>query len=95
VPRKLAGVKVNKTLCETCPFNDDGCIAIRTRVQQRVLSQASQMCHGTENKTLCRGARDFQIQIFYRMGFLKEETDKCWEEIWQKTQERRAKDARG
>lgn len=78
--KPILGMPVNKTRCKTCPFNDDGCISIRTRVQGQVLSTASQLCHGTENKTLCRGARDFQIQIFFRMGFLREESDQAWEE---------------
>lgn len=27
---------------------------------------------------LCRGARDFQLQIFHRLGLLEEPTDECW-----------------
>lgn len=82
--RSIGGFKVNKVRCETCPFSDGGCLPVRAKVEQRAMTEGSQMCHSTDNKTLCRGARDFQIQMFFRMGFLKEESDKCWEETWKK-----------
>lgn len=76
--RSIAGMKVNLRRCHTCPFNPDGVREIRTSVEQRCLTKASQLCHGTDNKTLCRGARDFQLMIFHRLGFLTEPTDKAW-----------------
>lgn len=81
---KIEGMPLNKVKCETCPFRGEGCPEVRSKVEQRVLTQASQVCHGTCNKTLCRGARDFQLQIFHRLGLLKEATDECWTETWEK-----------
>mgnify|MGYP001558602456 CR=1 FL=1 len=78
--RDIAGMKVNAARCDSCPFNTNGCHTVRQKVEQRVVTDASQLCHGANNVTLCRGARDHQLQIFYRLGILKEPTDKCWEE---------------
>lgn len=74
----IAGFKVNKERCHTCPFNEHGDRDTRHEVEGRCF-KGSQMCHGTDNKTLCRGSRDHQLQIFYRMGIIKEPTDACWE----------------
>lgn len=81
--KNIAGFKVNKVCCKTCPFSDGGSLQVRQSVQRRCLSVGSQLCHGTGNKTLCRGARDFQLQIFHRLGVLKEPTDKCWRETYE------------
>lgn len=72
-------------LCPTCPFLDDGDLRMRARIQNQVLTDASQTCHhsgGLANRDthLCRGARDFQLQIFHRMGFLAEPTYECFRE---------------
>ena len=77
--------------CETCPFRfnnqgrhpDERLVA---RVQQDVIANARQICHhprllGKPETHLCRGARDFQLQVFYRLGYLAEPTDECWEQI--------------
>ena len=75
---------VMKSKCATCPFGDKGDLQIRTRVEKQVLDTASQICHhpklhGKKETHLCRGARDFQEQIFFRMGFLEAPTDAAWE----------------
>ncbi len=69
--------------CATCPFNDGGDLALRSRIEGQVLSEASQTCHSTRQANgrdthLCRGARDFQLTIFHRLGVLSEPTDACW-----------------
>ena len=81
---KISTLPVNSTLCHTCPFRLDGDIALRNTVMQRVLTkQSSQICHGTEGpnrkaQTLCRGARNELLQMFYRIGFLEAATDEAW-----------------
>lgn len=75
----ISGMRVNKKRCKSCPFNEGGCVSVRLKVEERVLTDASQLCHGTDNKTLCRGARDFQLQAFHRIGILEEPTDACWD----------------
>ncbi len=87
--KNITGMKVNASRCHSCPFNENGCASIREMVQGRCMTEASQICHGTDNKTLCRGARDFQIQMFHRLGVLKEPTDKCWNETWEKMKDKK------
>lgn len=86
--RDISGMAVNKERCKSCPFNDHGSLELRTMIQKRSLT-GSQLCHETENKTLCRGARDFQLQILHRMDFLKEPTDKCWQKTWEELKKRK------
>ncbi|MBW4595507.1 MAG: hypothetical protein KME46_22030 [Brasilonema angustatum HA4187-MV1] len=84
----MADYPVMKAKCATCPFrtNESGrhpAPEVVTRIQQTVLTEASQLCHhprqsGKPENHLCRGARDFQLQIFYRMGFLPAPTDEAW-----------------
>jgi hypothetical protein len=73
---------IMKARCKTCPFNSPDS-KLANKVQLRVMTQASQLCHSTRvaNKPethLCRGARDYQLEIFYRLGVIAEPTDGSW-----------------
>ena len=64
------------------------------KIQQRCLSEASQICHhprlqGKAETHLCRGARDFQIEIFYRLGVLDAPTDEAWRQKWERSRNKR------
>jgi hypothetical protein len=78
----IEGMPVNKHRCHSCPFNEGGCQSVRQRVASQVVSEASQLCHGTDNKTLCRGARDLQLEIFHRLGVVEAPTDEAWAKAW-------------
>jgi len=71
--------------CATCPFKEDGCKEVRDAVIARSLEGINQTCHSTGAKYgkkdthLCRGARDFQLQLFHSMGVIEEPTDKAWD----------------
>lgn len=57
---------------------------IARTVIDRCLTQASQICHhpalhGKRETHLCRGARDYQLMIFHRLGFLSAPTDEAWQ----------------
>ena len=77
-----------KKRCSTCPFNTNErgrhpCPELVDKIQRRCLSEASQICHhprlgGKPETHLCRGARDFQLLMFYRMGLLDKPTDEAW-----------------
>jgi len=79
--------------CPTCPFNKDenghdAVPDIADMVRRRCLTEASQICHhprlhGKEEDHLCRGARDFQLELFYRFDFLETPTDEAWEKKMQ------------
>lgn len=72
----ICNYEVNKKKCHSCPFGENGDDLIRSKVEQRCLD-SSQICHSTDS-TLCRGARDYQLTIFYRLGFLAAPTDEEW-----------------
>ena len=64
---------IMREMCETCPFREDrdGVDEVRTGVMQRVLTEGSQTCHSTgiangepHDSHLCRGARNFQLEVF-------------------------------
>lgn len=67
---------MNKNQCKTCVFHDDQEVITPERlaeIQQYLIKGTNHICH-TTNK-ICRGGRDYQLQIFYRMGFISEPTD--------------------
>lgn len=76
--------------CATCPFRTDSTgrhpdPMLVHRIQQQCLTEASQICHhprlmGKPETHLCRGARDFQNTIFYRLGILESPSDLAWNE---------------
>ena len=74
--------------CKTCPFLDTGWTHVRPLLTERALMDASPICHSTGAEALvpsqgpaqiCRGARDVQIQFFYRIGVLAAPTEEAWE----------------
>lgn len=84
--RNVRNMPVMKESCATCPFRDTGWQELRTKIIKRILTEASQTCHSTgsvkgkRDTHLCRGARDAQLQFFFRLGVISEPTDKAWSE---------------
>lgn len=79
--RDISNLPVMKAKCKTCPFADSGCKEVRANVEGRLLD-ASQECHSSgwpKGKALCRGARDVQLTIFHRLGFIDAPTDAAWD----------------
>jgi hypothetical protein len=87
----ISGWPVMKGKCPTCPFNKDengrdAVPDIADMVRLRCLTEASQICHhprfhGKKEDHLCRGARDFQLELFHKLGVLSEPTDRAWEVV--------------
>lgn len=80
----ISTFKVMKKRCKTCPFNENGG-TVRAMVELRVITEASQICHhprlqGKKENKICRGGRDYQLKVFYQIGWIGEPTDKAWEE---------------
>lgn len=75
--------------CPSCPFRTDSAgrhpdPALVNKIQTQVLTHSSQICHhprihGEDEFELCRGARDFQLTLFYRLGHIEAPTDQAWE----------------
>jgi hypothetical protein len=78
--------------CSTCPFliDENGRHQnpeLVSRIQKTCISEASQICHhpaleGKPQTHLCRGARNYQLQIFYKLGVLDAPTDESWGKTW-------------
>jgi hypothetical protein len=78
--------------CASCPWRDDGGILheqpeMLAHLQRQVIEvpAGNQFCHapafaGQPEDKICRGARNFQLKVFYNIGFLPEPTDQAWRE---------------
>lgn len=74
--------------CKTCPFREDGWTDVRELLIHRALNEATPICHSTgstaltkkvsSRQKLCRGARNFQLQVFAAIGFIEAPTDAAW-----------------
>ena len=76
------GCNVNKVKCKTCPFNEtsDGKYYnpdLVAKLMLTIISEKNHICH-TTSTTICRGSRDYQLEIYYRLGVLEAPTDKAW-----------------
>lgn len=83
-------MKVMSKQCATCPFRHDSQYSwLASSLAVSALSETSRICHSTgrnnaiykrtgKKPMLCRGARNLQLQFFASIGFIKEPTDKAW-----------------
>jgi hypothetical protein len=87
----MSKMSTRETMCATCPFRPESPHAYLARdLTQSALGQSSRICHSTGSNNainrrtgkppqLCRGARDIQLQVFHRLGFLSAATDEAWD----------------
>jgi len=81
--RNCAGMPVMLARCKSCPFGMPPSDSLRRSIEARLM-EVSQTCHSTgvvygkPDTHLCRGARDLQLALFHRIGFLAEPTDAAW-----------------
>ena len=82
-------IPVRKNKCATCPFRKGSEYAYLAPYLTARSAHEGRICHSTSTSAIkktrkppriCRGSRDFQLQMFHRMGFLKEPTDQAWAE---------------
>jgi hypothetical protein len=80
---------VCRVMCKTCPFRKNSPYAALARdLTISALTQSSRICHSTGSsaihhhtgkpRRLCRGARNQQLQLFYRLGVIDAATDAAW-----------------
>ena len=86
IPRSMP---VMAARCVSCPFNPGGDLQLRTAILGRTLFQASQICHhprthGRKETHLCRGARDEQLTLLHRLGWITAATDQAFTEASQR-----------
>jgi len=89
IQRDVSKFSVMPAQCPTCPFRTDADgrhpdVRLVSQLQLRCLTEGNQICHhprlnGKPTTHLCRGARDYQLQIFHRLGLLDAPTDEAWE----------------
>ncbi len=65
--------------CRTCIFREDGNqVVLRpdrlADIQAYLVRGVTHTCH-TDKVRACRGGREFQLTIWYRMGLIAEPTD--------------------
>jgi hypothetical protein len=83
----ISTLPVNAATCRTCPFANPHreAIALQSTIIARMFHDGgSQICHGTEDpnrepRSLCRGAREQMLMLFYRIGFIEEATNEAWD----------------
>lgn len=79
----------NKRMCATCPWREGSPYAyLADNLASSAISHGSRICHSTGDNAinehtgkperLCRGARNYQLAFFVRIGFLPEATDAAW-----------------
>jgi hypothetical protein len=81
--QKTVSIPVMQAKCATCPFREGADLRLRADLQARLLER-SQLCHHPKlhkkrSTHLCRGARDEQLTMMYRLGVLEQPTDQAWE----------------
>jgi len=97
---KTAKYPVRKRNCKTCPWLEgqaEEWACLKPMLMDRAL-HSTPLCHSTGKALtrhngerlkahVCRGARDFQLELWYRMGFLSAPTDEAWDAKLQEIEE--------
>ena len=81
--RNTKGWAVMPAKCKSCPFGEHGDKQLAGAVLDRTLFQSSQICHhprlqGKKETHLCRGQRDVQLKLLYRMGLIDGPSDEAF-----------------
>lgn len=80
------GAQARRTMCETCVFRpvEHGGIDLtprrRAEIEAYLLQGHNQLCHHDDNTTICRGSRNFQLQLWHRLGIINAPTDQALRE---------------
>ena len=86
-------MEIMPAMCGTCPFKPGSKLAfLKADLAHSALTECSRICHSTGGNTvihpqsktkgkskLCRGARDYQLNVLHGMGFLEAPTDEAWD----------------
>lgn len=82
-PQKINPNKVMPSHCKSCVLRPDISKRIPladgrlAEIEMNALNGINQICHHGKDNTLCRGVRNFQLDIFHKLGIIKEPTDAC------------------
>lgn len=67
-------------MCKNCPFQEVGAIELAPgrveEIKSYLVSGTNHECHGDRTgHTICRGGRNYQLEMWCRMGIIPEATD--------------------
>lgn len=72
-------MKINLIECRSCPFRKGGLNLGITKMNEIVgylIGGENHLCHSDRtNHTICRGGRDYQLEIWHRVGMIDHPTD--------------------
>lgn len=91
--KKPTELPIQKQMCATCPFRlgvAEKYARLAGVIGESAMTEATRICHSTGSNNafhrrtgkpehVCRGARDLQLQMFHRFGFISAPTDEAWE----------------
>lgn len=74
-------IKPSTTQCKSCPFRYDGLKlspAYLSNICQYLLEGENHLCHSVRHeKRVCWGARQWQLEVFYRLGRIDAPTNEA------------------
>lgn len=76
-------LRLRKDQCNNCPFLKDSPLhdqRLLTRIYRYLIDGTNHVCHAT-NRHVCRGGRDFQLNLFHQIGHISEPTDQALLEV--------------
>jgi hypothetical protein len=78
------GTKLALQQCNSCPFREGGLglgITKLEEIKAYLLQGTNHFCHSdSNNKTICRGGRNYQLEMWYKAGIISAPTDEALEE---------------
>lgn len=77
----LTGCSVAARQCESCPFHRGGLDLGQEKMAEitgYLLAGQNHMCHSDQaHKTVCRGGRQYQLEVWHRRGIISAPTDEA------------------
>lgn len=81
---QLVNAKIRLKSCSSCPFHPGGLELTddkMTQIKAYLAEGQNHLCHSdTTNKTVCRGGRQYQLNVFHARGWISEPTDEALRE---------------
>lgn len=81
-------LKVCSKPCDSCPFEGKKPVRLLPHrldeIYRNIVNlQGQHYCHSSDNKLICRGARNLQVKILYIIGIIPELSNESFEETMQ------------
>lgn len=78
----MSQMKLQNNQCKTCPFRESGGVDLRpermAEIQSYLLNGTNHMCHSDRsNESVCYGGRQWQLEMWYRLGIITSPTNEA------------------